>query len=99
MRDALRLRCAALHCSELRFTTPRCCTPRHAALVLRYAMPCQSARHQVRYIINLATAEARAELTRQTLDQMRPEELRSFATIVARIADNLAVQRDASAQA
>jgi len=50
---------------------------------------------QVRYITNLASAESRAELTRQTLDQMGEEEMRAFAATVVRIADNLSVQRDA----
>ena len=51
----------------------------------------------MRYIIGLASPEARRELTQRTVMEMSAEQKDSFANTVARIADNLSVQRDARA--
>jgi len=50
---------------------------------------------QIRYIMNLGSAESRYDLTRRTIEQMTEEELGAFAATVTRIGDNLSVQRDA----
>ena len=49
----------------------------------------------VRYIIGLASPEARHELTERTLLDMTASQKESFANTVQRITDNLSVQRDA----
>jgi len=49
----------------------------------------------VRYIIGLASPEARRELAERTLEDMSEQQREAFATTVTRITDNLSVQRDA----
>ena len=49
----------------------------------------------VRYIIGLASPEARRELAERTLEDMSEAQRESFKTTVTRITDNLSVQRDA----
>eukprot|EP00308_Calcidiscus_leptoporus_P017506 CAMPEP_0119382566 /NCGR_PEP_ID=MMETSP1334-20130426/73297_1 /TAXON_ID=127549 /ORGANISM="Calcidiscus leptoporus, Strain RCC1130" /LENGTH=197 /DNA_ID=CAMNT_0007403079 /DNA_START=27 /DNA_END=620 /DNA_ORIENTATION=+ len=50
---------------------------------------------QVRNILNLASPESRRDLTLLTLEQLSPEEAVAFKATIARIRDNLSVQRDA----